>query len=345
MRRLLIIFVVLPLLCGLPTAAQASYHAAAASWIVIDGHSGDIQASFKPDALLYPASLTKMLTAQVVLDRAGLGEIVHISHNAATAPADHLQWPEGATYTVEQMLYGMHLMSSNGAAIALAEYVAGSERSFIALMNDKARFLNVSKSLWATPEGLDAYGQLATARDLAVIARSFMARPVLARIARTRRYTLPWRGGHIVLQARNAFLKSYRGAIGIKPGYTTLAQNCLAAAAVRNGRMLIAIVMRSPSAVADATALLDEAFARPPVTPRFHSFRLPVFPGPAQRPDGAGPTSPAPPALDVRPSGSRSAMLPRGTVAYLALSGVVTAAIALGATLLGLSRRKLMHMN
>jgi D-alanyl-D-alanine carboxypeptidase (penicillin-binding protein 5/6) len=275
-RRLVLLLCATLALAWAPARAIA-YSPSAQSWVVIDGGSGDVLAAHDADVPLYPASLTKMLTAQVVLDHAGLQEKVRISRAAATAPADHLSWPEGATFTVEQVLHGMILESSNGAAIALAEHVAGSEWAFAALMNNKARFLGATKSFWTNPDGLDAEGQLATARDLALIARAFMSHPVLARIAAARSYAVPWRGGRLVLHSRNNFLTHYPGAVGVKPGYTSHALNCLAAAAVRKNRMLIAVVMHSSSSTADASRLLDTAFARPKPRGR-PMFKLPSFP-------------------------------------------------------------------
>lgn len=248
---------------ALPAPASARAHRPApASWIVLDNATGEVLSAHDADLPLYPASLTKMLTAQVVLDHARLQDRVVISSNAANAPADHMRWPAGKTFTVEQLLYGMMLMSSNGAAIAVAEHVAGTERNFTSLMQFKARGLGVTQSAWTTPEGLDARGQLATARDLATIARNLLTYPILAKIVRTREYELRWPGGTMNLRSRNHFLFNYPGAIGIKPGFTTRAEGCLAAAARRDGRTVIAVVMRTPSPTADAAALLDAAFAK-----------------------------------------------------------------------------------
>ncbi len=274
MKRVVAIVVMLAFAFPVP-AAHARPRPAASAWIVVDNATGKVLASHQPDLPLHPASTTKMLTAQVVLDHARLDEIVVIGANAANAQADHMRWPLGARFTVEQMLHGMLMVSSNGAAIALAEHISGTVQNFTHLMRFKARGLGITESTWNTPEGLDTEGQLATSRDLATVARNLLTYPVLARIARTRTYDMPWPGGRTRLVARNHFLTHYRGAIGVKPGYTTLARNTLAAAAERNGRVLIAVVMRTPSPTSDAAMLLDEHFARS--APKQEKRRLKLF--------------------------------------------------------------------
>jgi len=163
----------------------------------------------------------------------------------------------------------MLLESSNGAATALAEHVAGSVGAFAVLMDEKAAELGAPHGHFLNPDGLDAPGQFTTARDLATIARAVLQDPLLAHIVRTPRHAIPWPGGTVlVLHTIDRFLLDYHGAIGVKSGYTTDAGNCLAAAAERNGRAVIAVVMNSPTVTDDASALLDNAFGHLPPMPR-----------------------------------------------------------------------------
>jgi D-alanyl-D-alanine carboxypeptidase (penicillin-binding protein 5/6) len=209
-----------------------------------------------------PASLAKMITALVVTEHTRLDDLLTISSTAAHAEADRLAWPLGMTFTVEQVLHGMLLESSNGAAVALAEQVAKTPAAFSRLMNDKARSIGATNSHFVTPNGLDAPGQASTARDLALIARVLLQNEVLARIVQTATYDVPWLGGPATFHNSNRFLATYAGAIGVKPGYTQTAGNCLAAAATRGGRTLVAVVLNSTSVTDDATSLMNDGFTR-----------------------------------------------------------------------------------
>jgi D-alanyl-D-alanine carboxypeptidase (penicillin-binding protein 5/6) len=232
------------------------------SWIVTDATTGDVLAERDADRPRPPASLAKIVTALVVIEQASLEDTVTISPAAAHAEADRLAWPLGRTYTVEQILYGMLMESSNGAAIALADHVAGSSAAFAELMTVTAAAVGATHSHFVTPNGLDAPGQAASARDLAAAARALLQNETLARIVRTSRYTVPWLGGPATFHNSNRFLASYPGSVGVKPGYTRAAGNCLAAAATRGDKTLIAVVLNSPSVTEDASTLIDEGFAR-----------------------------------------------------------------------------------
>ncbi|MCA1833004.1 MAG: D-alanyl-D-alanine carboxypeptidase family protein [Actinomycetota bacterium] len=232
------------------------------SWIVEDGSSGAVLGEHDADIPRPPASLAKMITALVVVEHMHLDDFVTISSRAAHAEADRLAWPLGMTFTVDQVLHGMLLESSNGAAIALAERISGSQPAFAVLMNEKARQIGAANSHFVTPNGLDAPGQGSTARDLALIARTLLRDETLARIVHTASYDVPWLGGPATFHNSNRFLASYPGSIGVKPGFTQKAGNCLAAAATRGDRTLVAVVLNSTTVTEDATQLINEAFAK-----------------------------------------------------------------------------------
>jgi D-alanyl-D-alanine carboxypeptidase (penicillin-binding protein 5/6) len=257
-------------LAGVPARAigATAPSVAAQSWIVVDGSTGVVIAQRDPDRPMPAASLQKMLTALLVVEHTRPSDAVRISADAAHAEADHVYWPQGATFTVEQLLYGMMLESSNGAAIALAEHVAGNTAAFSVLMDEKVAELGATHSRFVNPDGLDATGQVSSARDLSLVARAVLADPLLGRIVATRTHAIPWPGGSVLtLHTIDRFLLEYPGAIGVKSGYTTDARNCLAAAAERHGRVVLAVVLRSPTVTADATALMDDAFRHLPPAP------------------------------------------------------------------------------
>jgi D-alanyl-D-alanine carboxypeptidase (penicillin-binding protein 5/6) len=207
------------------------------------------------------ASTTKMVTALVAVRAARLAEQVEVSAAAAATGGGGLDLRAGDRYSVEELLYALLLSSSNDAAVALAEHIAGSERAFVARMNSFAARLGARRSRFLTPHGLDVPGHYSTARDLARIALAVLRRPVLAQIVATPETTIRGTRRSHRLVNTNPLLETYTGAVGIKTGYTSGAGDVLVAAAARNGRRLIAVAMGSQSAADDARSLLDYGFA------------------------------------------------------------------------------------
>lgn len=207
------------------------------------------------------ASTTKMVTALVVVAAADLDELVRTSPHAAATGGGGFDLRPGDTFSVEDLLDALLLSSSNDAAVALAEHVAGSEEAFVARMNRVARALGARNSHFVTPHGLDVPGHYSTARDLARIALAVLRRPTLAAIVGSSSAVISGSSGVHELVNTNPLLETYEGAIGVKTGYTAGAGDVLVAAAVRGGRRLVAVAMGSSDAAADARALLDYGFA------------------------------------------------------------------------------------
>lgn len=213
------------------------------------------------------ASTTKMVTAIVASAGSDLGKTVSVSAKAASTGGGGLDLQAGERYTVEELLYALLLTSSNDAAVALAEHAAGSEAAFVAEMNVFRRALELTDTRFVTPHGLDVRGHYSSASDLARLAVAVLRRPRLAAIVATESIAIRRDGaggdkGKELLENRNPLLESYRGAIGVKTGFTDRAGNVLVAAARRQGRRVIAVAMGSADAAADARALLDYGFAR-----------------------------------------------------------------------------------
>lgn len=212
------------------------------------------------DARRPNASTTKMVTALVVVASARLDERVTASRNAAATGGGGFDLRAGETFSVEDLLHALLLSSSNDAAVALAEHVAGSEAAFVARMNRLAGTFGARGSHFETSHGLDVPGHYSTARDLARIALAVLRRPVLAEIVARPSATISGSSGAHTLVNTNPLLQDYPGAIGVKTGYTAGAGDVLVAAAERRGRRLIAVAMGSTDAAADARALLDYGF-------------------------------------------------------------------------------------
>ncbi|HWC14016.1 MAG TPA: serine hydrolase [Actinomycetota bacterium] len=219
------------------------------------------------DVALANASTTKMTTALAALERLAPDDRVTVSPRAAGTGGGGLDLEAGSVYTVETLLHALLMTSSNDAAVALAEATAGSEAAFVEAMERYAAGLGATDTSYATAHGLDMPGHASSAADLAVIARALLEVPLLADIVARAEASVPGPDGGILLENRNLLLETYRGATGVKTGFTADAGNVLVASAERHGRRLIAVVMHSVDATADATALLDHGWDRLRRTP------------------------------------------------------------------------------
>jgi serine-type D-Ala-D-Ala carboxypeptidase (penicillin-binding protein 5/6) len=198
----------------------------------------------------------------VTVETADLDDEVAVSATAAATGGGGLDLREGDVFSVEELLYGLLLSSSNDAAVALAEHVSGSEEAFVTVMNRRAQRLGADGTRFVTAHGLDASGHFSTARDLSLIGRRLLANPVLARVVRTPRTVITDGGEQVELENRNLLLETYPGAVGIKTGYTAAAGNVLVGAARRKDRTVVAVAMGAVDPTADTRALLDYGFAR-----------------------------------------------------------------------------------
>lgn len=238
----------------------------AASAILADLGTGQALFESDPDQRRPIASVTKIMTALLVLERTDPANVVTVSPEAAAGRTgtgiSQLGLVAGERITVEDLLYALILQSANDAAIALAEHVSGTVEAFVAGMNEHASRLSLRNTRFASPNGLDNTG-FSSARDLVTMTRAAFAHPLFETIVATRFREIPSPSGPSrVIQNRNVLLWLYPGAIGGKTGFTTPAGFCLVAAAERDGVRLVAVVLGEPGEpFSDAAALLDHGFA------------------------------------------------------------------------------------
>ena len=237
------------------------------SAILADMDSGQVLFQRAPDQRRPIASVTKIMTALLVLERSDLDDVVTVSERAAFPPnlagLSALGLKAGERIPVRELLYALLLQSANDAAIALAEHVSGTEERFEAAMNARARQLGMHDSRFRSPNGLDDRGY-SSARDLLTLTREVYAtQPEFGRIAATKVHDVPSPDGRPrTIQNRNVLLWLYPGAVGVKTGYTARAGYCVVAAAERGGRRLISVVLGSPGEpFSEAAALLNYGFA------------------------------------------------------------------------------------
>ena len=204
------------------------------------------------------ASLTKIMTALLALERHDPDQLVVVRADAASQGGAVLGLRAGERITVRDLAYGMLLSSANDAAVALADSVSGSVPDFVRLMNRRARALGLRDTEFSSPTGLDDRGY-STARDLIVLTRAAYADPAFATIVRTKTWDIPSPSGPPRrIQNRNPLLWLYPGALGVKTGTTLQAGHCLVAAASRGGIRAAVVVLGDPvEAFDDVAALLN----------------------------------------------------------------------------------------
>lgn len=245
-----------------PTAIQPELRAASA--VLVDLDSGRTLFGLDAAERRPVASLTKIMTAYLVLQETSPDDVVTVSANAASGTVvgiSTLGLIEGETLRVEDLLYALMLQSANDAAVALAEHVAGDVDTFVDLMNRTASRLGMSRTSFASPNGLDDAGY-STARDLAKLTRAAYGISGFATVVAARTHAIPSPDGDPrIVQNRNALLWLYPGATGVKTGFTTPAGFCMVAAAERGDEHLLAVVLGEPSEpFSDAATLLDHGF-------------------------------------------------------------------------------------
>jgi serine-type D-Ala-D-Ala carboxypeptidase (penicillin-binding protein 5/6) len=234
--------------------------------LVFDLGSGEVLWRRDPTRVLPIASLTKIMTARLVVERTRPNDPVRITQAALDYSGSGIgMLPKGRRVKAETLLNGLMIVSGNDAAIALAVHISGDERRFVALMNRRAREWGLTCTHFASSHGLEP-GNRSCARDLAVIARVAMSRPRIRRVvARTQAVLrFPIKGGKLYLYGHNPLMRlGYAGTIGLKTGYTDEAGRCYVGVVRRDGRTLGVVLLDSRDPAKHAPKLLDTAFATP----------------------------------------------------------------------------------
>ena len=213
-------------------------------------------------------SITKVMTAYVVIEAGGLNRVITVPQGIVaydkTYDASTAGLVPGEKLTALQLLYAMLLPSGADAAYSLAYAYGGSRAGFLARMNAAASKLGLSKTHFSDFSGLPDPGQYttySTARDLIGLGRNAMRLPLLAKIVATRSYGVAAGSGHRAHTWKNGnlLLTRYPGAIGIKPGFTNAAGQCLLFEARRGTKTLIGVVLHSSSSITDPSAAVNDA--------------------------------------------------------------------------------------
>ena len=269
-----------------PACAEApALSIAAPSAVLMEKETGTVLYEKAADEPGFPASVTKIMTMLLIVEAMengafGPDDIVTASERASSFGGSCVYLEAGERMSVRDMLKCIAVVSANDCAVAMAEYLCGSEEAFVKKMNDRARELDLKHTHFSNCTGLFDDGQhYTTARDVAVMSRE------LIRHESIKEYTTIWmdsiRDGSFELANTNKLVYWYPGCTGLKTGYTSTARYCLSATAERNGVEYIAVVMHGETADSrnrDAETLLSYGFAGFRLIPLADSAPLPSLP-------------------------------------------------------------------
>jgi D-alanyl-D-alanine carboxypeptidase len=234
------------------------------SGLLFDVQTGRVLWERAPQTILPIASLTKIMTAQLVVEHVRPSaqalitpQVVHFAGSGVGL------LPLGKRVSVETLLYGLMLPSGNDAAIALAQRVAGTQQRFIAMMNAQARSMGLHCTHFSTDSGIVDKGNYSCASDMALMAHSLLIKPRLARIVASSKAVmpLPVKGGKVWLYNNNPLYRlRYPGTNGVKTGYTIASGQCIVATARRGRTWLGVVLLNSGDSGAQAVRLLNAGF-------------------------------------------------------------------------------------
>ncbi|GHU44262.1 serine-type D-Ala-D-Ala carboxypeptidase [Clostridia bacterium] len=245
---------------------------AAKSAILMDVGSQTILYEKNSHEQMYPASITKIMTALLALEHSSMGEEVTFSYNSVhRIEGSHIGRDTDEVLTMEQCLYALLLNSANECAYAIAEHVGGTYEQFVQMMNEKAKDLGCTDTNFTNPHGLPDDAHVTSAYDMALIGAAAIRNATFREITGTFKYTIPPTNKH---PDDNTYLEQHHkmmtpggkyfdpDVIGGKTGYTSVAGNTLVTFAKRNDVTLVCVIMgdKTPDHYVDTKALLDYAF-------------------------------------------------------------------------------------
>ena len=276
-KRILCVLTAVTVLCPFSAFAERAAQVdtevsaqliSAKSGILMEQSTGEVLYEVNPDERLQIASVTKTMTMLLIMEAIDDGKIkrddtVTVSEYAASMGGSQVFLEVGEQMSVDDMMKAIAVASGNDAAVAMAEFISGSESAFVEKMNERAEELGCLNTHFINCNGLDETQEhYSSAKDIAIISRELLKHTGIFD------YTTIWmdslRDGSFGLSNTNKLIRFYKGANGLKTGSTSAAKYCLSATAERDGMQLIAVIICAPSSAerfSSATALLDFGFA------------------------------------------------------------------------------------
>ena len=216
-----------------------------------------------PDLRRAPASLTKIMTALIIIEKCRLDEVVTVSRGAARETGSRIGLRRGQRFTVRDLLAATLMASANDACRALADHAAGSQKAFVTQMNARARSLQLENTRFTNVCGHDHAGLYSSAQDLAILTERALRLPAFTDLVSRRSMRIAAVKGDrcFYLRNKNRLIGNYPGASGVKTGTTPNAGQCLVAVAERDDKKVLLVIMHAKNRWRTAPAMLDAAFA------------------------------------------------------------------------------------
>lgn len=249
MKKVFLIFIFCLLFnCLYLKAEEAQYAQNSKSAILIEASTGTILYEKNPHEKLSPASMTKIMTLLLTIEalksnKISLDDEVLISSNASSMGGTQIFIETNSKVKVNDLIKGIGIASANDAAVAMAEYIGGTEENFVNMMNKRAKELGALNTNFKNSHGLDEANHYSTAYDLALIAKELVKHEEILKVTSTYEEYINLNGKNHWLVNTNSLVRFYEGMDGIKTGFTDEAKYCLTATMKRNNMRLIAVVM------------------------------------------------------------------------------------------------------
>ncbi|MGL5087490.1 MAG: serine hydrolase, partial [Clostridium sp.] len=243
----------------------------AKSAILIEPTTGKILYEKNIDEKYAPASVTKVMTMLLTMEAIDSGKItlqdkVTCSENAKKMGGSTMLLDTGEVRTVEELIKGVAIASGNDAAVALAEFLGGSESGFVEMMNKRAQELGMSNTKFKNCNGLPSQGHESTARDIASMSLELLKHPTILKYTGTYMETISeGRKSPIELVNHNKLVRFFEGCDGLKTGFTDEAKYCITATATKSGVRMISVIMGAPTFKIrnrDAGMLMNYGFSK-----------------------------------------------------------------------------------
>lgn len=254
-----------------PANNAVGFEPDARSALLIEPTTGKVLYEKNSKEKFAPASVTKIMTMLLAMEAIDSGKVklsdkIVCSEKVKSMGGSSMILDTGEVRTVEEILKGIAIASGNDAAVAMAEFLEGSEEAFVVKMNEKAKALGMNDTNFRNCTGLSADGHLSTANDIALMSRELLKHPTILKYSSIYMETISdGRKSPIELVNHNKLVRFYKGCDGLKTGFTQEAMYCISATAVRNDVRMLAVIMGAPSYKqrnADASKLMDYGFAK-----------------------------------------------------------------------------------
>lgn len=243
----------------------------ARSAILMEVSTGKIIYEKNSNEKFAPASVTKVMTMLLTMENIDSGKIkfddkVTVSENAKKMGGSSMLLDTGEVRTVEDLIKGIGIASGNDAAVAMAEYLGGSESNFVDMMNNRAKELGMVNTTFKNCTGLPVDGHISTAYDISIMSRELLKHPDILKYTSTYMETISeGRKTPIELVNHNKLVRFFQGCDGLKTGFTNEAKYCISATAVKDGVRVLSVIMGAPTYKIrnrDASMLMNYGFSK-----------------------------------------------------------------------------------